>query len=141
MSEGNNPFGNPGADEGAAEPEAVAPEVVADKDARLWGMLCHLSALSVFFTGVGLWLGPLICWLVKRNDYEFVDDQGKESLNFQISMVIYNLVAAVLITCFFIGAVLMAGLFIANIVFVIIASIQANQGIRYRYPLTIRFIK
>lgn len=136
MSEANNPYQTPAADETA--PQATGEFV--DKDARQWGMLCHLSALSVFVTGVGLWLGPLICWLVKRNDSPFIDDQGKESVNFQISMFIYSLVAGVLVFCFGIGIFIALGLFVVNIVFVIIASMKANDGIRYRYPLTIRLI-
>ena len=125
MSEGNSPFEN-------ARPEGAARSEVGaiDNDARLWGMLCHLSALSVYFTGVGLWLGPLACWLVKRNESAFVDDQGKESLNFQISMLIYKLVGACLIPCFGIGFLI-----------VIALLIEANHGVYYRYPMTIRFLK
>jgi uncharacterized Tic20 family protein len=136
MSEGYDPNRNPTAE----EPISTGTGEFVDKDARLWGMLCHLSALSVFLTGVGLWLGPLICWLVKRNDSPFIDDQGKESVNFQISMFIYSLVAGVLVFCFGIGVFIALGLFVVNIVFVIIASMKANDGIRYRYPLTIRLI-
>ena len=110
------------------------------KDARTWAMLCHLTAFSGF-VGVpfGNILCPLVCWLVKREEHPFVDDHGKESLNFQISMTIYGIVAAVL--CFFcIGFVLVIALFIAEIVLVINAAVQANDGQPYSYPYTIRFI-
>src|ERR1700680_445708 len=68
-------------------------------EARTWAMLCHLSSISGFI-GVpfGHIVGPLIVWLVKKDQFPLVDDQGKESLNFQISMTIYGIVAGVL--CF-----------------------------------------
>jgi len=136
MSEGNNPYESPA----AGEPAPSGETEVVDKDARLWGMLCHLSALSMYFTAVGGIVGPLAVWLIKRNESPFVDDQGKESLNFQISMLVYHLVAAIGFLCV-IGIPAFICLTIANIVLVIMASIQANNGVYYRYPLTIRFIK
>ncbi|MEW6156964.1 MAG: DUF4870 domain-containing protein [Verrucomicrobiota bacterium] len=107
---------------------------------RTWEVLCHLSALSGYlFLPLGWILGPLIIWLIKRNENPAVDYHGKESLNFQISMLIYALIAGLLIfVC--IGGVILGALVIANIVLVIIASIKASNGEYYRYPLTIRFI-
>jgi len=106
-----------------------------------WGMLCHLTAL-VGFLGVPLGniLGPLIVWLIKKDQYSFVDSQGKESLNFQISMTIYGVIAGFL-TIILIGWALLAVLVVVNIILVIIASLRANSGRPYRYPITIRFIK
>ena len=113
---------------------------VADKQANTWGMLCHLTALSGFIIPFGHVLGPLIVWLIKKDEFPFVDDQGKESLNFQISMTIYTFVAIIL--CFaLVGFILAPALMIANIVFVILAGVKANTGEPYRYPCTIRFIK
>lgn len=114
---------------------------VLDKDARLWGMLCHLSALSALI-GIpfGNIVGPLIIWLIKKNEFSFVDDQGKESLNFQITMSIFAVVAAVLILLL-IGIPILIGLLIIDVIFTIIASIQANDGKFYRYPYSIKFIK
>ncbi len=108
---------------------------------RLWGMLCHLSALLPFF-GVpfGNVLGPLIVWLIMKNNYHFVDEQGKESLNFQISLLIYGIIAGILIIVV-VGILLLLGLFIMYVVLVVIASIKASNGEPYRYPFTIRFIK
>lgn len=113
----------------------------ADKEARLWGMFCHLSAL-VLCLGIpfGHIVGPLIIWLIKKDEIPFVNDQGKESLNFQISMTIYGFVAAIFIFLL-IGIPLLVALFVANLVLIVIATIKANQGIPYRYPCTIRFIK
>lgn len=112
-----------------------------DKDARMWGMFCHLTALSAFI-GVpfGNIIGPLIIWLIKREEFSQVEDQGKESLNFQISMTIYTLVSFFL--CFvIIGFLLLPAVLLVDLILVIIASVKANKGELYRYPFTIRFIK
>jgi uncharacterized Tic20 family protein len=109
-------------------------------EVRNWGMLCHLIALLAMPLGFGHILGPLIVWLMKRETHPFIDDQGKESLNFQISMSLYTLVAA-LTLCIVIGIVLLPAMVVLNVVFVIIASIKASSGEAYRYPLTIRLVK
>lgn len=123
------------------EPVPPQPTGMSPKDEHMWGMLCHLTAL-VAYVGVpfGHILGPLVVWLIKREQSSFVDDQGKEALNFQISITIYGLVAAVL-TLVIIGIFLGIALVIFDLVMVIIASVKANRGERYRYPLTIRFLK
>ena len=108
---------------------------------RSWNILCHASALlGVFFHFPGHLLGPFIVWLAKRDASPEIDAHGKESLNFQISMLIYNAVAAVF-CLILIGFVFLAILWVLNAVFVIIASIQASDGKFYRYPMTIRFIQ
>jgi uncharacterized Tic20 family protein len=108
---------------------------------RTWNVLCHATALAGFFVPwAGHILGPLIVWLAKRNDSPEIDEHGKESLNFQISMLIYNVIAGVLCLVL-IGFVILAILHILNLVLVIIASIQASEGKFYRYPLAIRLIK
>jgi uncharacterized protein len=108
---------------------------------RIWTVLCHASALAGFFVPwAGHILGPLIVWLIKRGDSTEIDEHGKESLNFQISMLIYNLIAGVLCLVL-IGFVILGILHILNLVLVIVASIQASEGKLYRYPITIRLIK
>ena len=108
---------------------------------RTWTVLCHATALAGFFVPwAGHILGPLIVWLAKRGDSPEIDDHGKESLNFQISMLIYSLIAGVLCLVL-IGFVLLGILHILNLVLVIIASIQAGEGKLYRYPISIRLIK
>ena len=108
---------------------------------RTWNILCHASALlGVFFHFPGHLLGPLIVWLAKRDDSPEIDAHGKESLNFQISMLIYNVIAAVFCLVL-IGFAFLAVLWVLNAVFVIVASIQASDGKFYRYPITIRFIQ
>jgi len=104
-------------------------------------VLCHASALAGFFVPwAGHILGPLIVWLVKRGDSAEIDEHGRESLNFQISMLIYNLIAGILCLVL-IGFVILGILHILNLVLVIVASIQASEGKLYRYPITIRLIK
>jgi len=107
---------------------------------RTWCVLCHAAALSgVFLHAIGHIFGPLIVWLLKRSESPEIDAHGKESLNFQLSMLIYNIIAGILIIVL-IGIPILILLYILNIVFVIIASIQASDGKLYRYPITIRFL-
>ena len=108
---------------------------------RTWCILCHASALlGLFFHFLGHIFGPLIVWILKRAEAAEIDAHGKESLNFQLSMLIYDAIAVIL--CFIlIGIPILILLWILNTVFVIVASIKASEGQLYRYPLTIRFIK
>ncbi|CAN5395585.1 DUF4870 domain-containing protein [soil metagenome] len=122
--------------------ETIPPSsAVTSSNTRTWCVLCHASALlGIFFHFLGHIFGPLIVWVLKRADAAEIDAHGKESLNFQISMLIYDAVA--LILCFvLIGIPILVLLWILNTVFVIIAAIKASDGKLYRYPLTIRFIK
>jgi uncharacterized Tic20 family protein len=109
------------------------------KDARTWGMLCHLSALAGLVTFVGFLLGPLVVWLLKRNDFPFVESQGKESLNFQITMVIAFALCIPL--CFVVvGFVLLPVVGLVDIVLTVTAAIRASDGIAYRYPFALRLV-
>src|SRR5919106_4933141 len=109
------------------------PVSIPSSDVRTWCVLCHAAALlGLFFHFPGHLLGPLIVWLAKRGDSPEIDAHGKEALNFQISMLIYNVVAAVF-CLILIGFVFLAVLWVLNAVFVIIASIRASDGKFYRY--------
>jgi uncharacterized protein len=110
------------------------------KDDRTWAMLCHLSGLAGYVVPFGNIFGPLIIWLIKRDQSWFVDDQGKEALNFQISWAIYMIVSLIAILVL-VGIVLVGIVAIGGLVLLIVAAVKANEGIAYRYPLTIRFIK
>ena len=113
----------------------------SSRDVRTWNVLCHATALAGFFVPwAGHILGPLIVWLAKRSDSPEIDENGKESLNFQISMLIYNVIAGVLCLVL-VGFIILAILHILNLVLVIVASIQTSEGKFYRYPITIRLIK
>ena len=109
------------------------------KDAKMWGMLSHLTSFAFFIFPFGNILGPLIVWLIKKDEYPFVDDQGKESLNFQISMTIYSLIAGVLVLVV-VGIALLIVVFVVDFILVIVAAIKANNGEHYRYPFTIRLV-
>lgn len=123
----------------ATPPPPPAP-VFASPTTRTWCILAHASALVGFVVPFfGHMVGPLIIWLAKRPDSPEIDAHGKESMNFQISMLIYNIVAGIL-CIILIGIPILILLHFANIIFVIIASIQAGEGRLYRYPMTIRLI-
>ena len=104
------------------------------------GMLCHLTGLSWMVSLPGI-VGPLIIWLIKKDEMPFVDDQGKESINFQITMLIGSVVLTIIAvaTCGF-GLVLAPVLVVFVIVFPIVGAIKANAGQYYRYPMTIRLV-
>lgn len=127
----------------------AAPPAGADRpssEQRSWAMACHLAALSVFVTGIGIVLGPLIVWLVKKDEMPFVNDQGKEALNFNITLCLLGVAMGlfVLIT-FGIGALLVLPLSILIgvlwLIVTIVAAIKANDGEYYRYPFALRLIK
>jgi uncharacterized Tic20 family protein len=108
--------------------------------ARSMAMLAHLiGALGGFIGPFGSILGPLILWLVKKDEHPFIDDQGKEALNFQISVAIYMLVS--LPVSIFTCGVLSGAVWLFGVVMGIIACTQANNGVWYRYPLCIRLVK
>jgi len=109
------------------------------KDERMWAMLTHISALAFFIFPLGNVLGPLIVWLIKKEEYPFVDEQGKEALNFQISMTIYGFIAALLIFVL-IGIPLLIAIFFLTFILAIIAAVKANDGTHYKYPLSMRII-
>jgi hypothetical protein len=119
-------------------------------EARLWNMLSHMIALTGLLTFVGFILGPLLVWMIQREKYPSVDQHGKESLNFQLSVLIYQigLLAAggVLgfLTCgigWWLAGILCMLLLAAHLILVIIASAQAWSGGFYRYPNILRLIQ
>lgn len=113
---------------------------VPSKEVRQWAMLCHFAAFFGLMFPFGSLLGPLILWQVKKDMDPFINDQGKEAMNFQITVAIAWVVCMVL-GFVVIGFLLMTFVVIAALVLTVIAGIKANQGIAYRYPLTWRLIK
>jgi uncharacterized Tic20 family protein len=121
--------------------EETAEAAIPSKDARKWAMFCHLSALvGVLGNGLGFLVGPLVVWLLKKEDDPFINEQGKEAVNFQITMFIALFVSGILVLVV-IGIVLLIVVGIMMIVFPIIGAIRANEGESYRYPFSIRFIQ
>lgn len=127
---------------------ASSSRTTLNPSVRTWTVLCHASAfLGFLIPALGQFVGPLIVWLWKREESPEIDAHGKESLNFQLSVFIYTALFA--IVCFILMFVLIGFLlvplialfYIANVVLVIIASLKANDGELYRYPLTLRLIK
>jgi uncharacterized Tic20 family protein len=113
---------------------------VLSETERTWAMLCHLSALAGFFFPFGGIIGPLICWLSRKDESAWVNVNGRNSLNFQLSMLLYIVLAIPL--CFIIiGIPIIMMLGTLKIICIIIASVQASKGQLFRYPLIIPFIQ
>jgi uncharacterized Tic20 family protein len=117
---------------------------------RQWGMLAHLSSLGGLIAGGLFFLGPLVVWLIKKDQMRFVDDQGKESLNFQLNVFLLGLALGFLaiplaILTFGFGMFLLFPLGLAwaalAIIMPIVAAVKANAGEAYRYPYVLRLIK
>ncbi|HOJ03114.1 MAG TPA: DUF4870 domain-containing protein [Bacteroidota bacterium] len=148
---------NDGTQEQATQDVAAQLARMREDQIHTWGMLCHLSTFASVIVPFGHIFGPLTVWLMKKDEMPLVNDQGKESMNFQISMTIYFIVlmvvfvtgmlsAAVQESVFGLGVtaglslLLMIALGITNLVLVIVASVRSYRGEAYRYPLSIRFI-
>jgi uncharacterized Tic20 family protein len=119
--------------------------MMISKDERNWAIVAHLSSfLGYFAGGLGGLIGPLIVWLIKKDDAPFVAEQAKESLNFQISLLIYA-VGLVMSIFFLIGLLFVwfavPFLAVIGLVLPIVGAVRANEGKSYRYPFTIRFIQ
>lgn len=123
------------------DPVASLPPAMSSEE-RNWGMACHLSSLAGYLLPTANIFAPLIIWMMNREKMPFVDSEGKESVNFQISITIYVLATIILMfaSCgilFFLPIIV--GVF--ALVMIIIASIQSAKGVPYRYPLCIRLVK
>ena len=120
-------------------------------DVRTMGMLCHLAALvGLLGNGIGFLLGPLVVWLIKKDDHPFIDDQGREAINFQLTVLIVGIVTGivawicamtVILLIIAIPLLLLLGvLAIVALVLTIIGGLRAKDGIAYRYPFSFRFL-
>ena len=107
---------------------------------RNWAMGCHLSSLAGFFFPFGGIIGPLVCWLSKRDESVWVYINGRNSLNFQLSMLLYMVLAVPLIFII-IGIPIIAFLATLKVICIIIASVRASKGEPFKYPLVIPFIQ
>ena len=119
----------------------ATPAAAPTENERTWGMLAHLSALAgLVLPLAGIVLGPLVVWLARRDESEFVAAHAKEALNFNIS-VLLGALACMLLMLVFIGFLLGTALFIAWLVMTLIAAIKASEGHSYRYPFSLRLVK
>ncbi len=123
--------------DGYTDGEFKADESVSDEslpqDVINMVIVTHLLGLMGF-------VGPLVVWLLKKDEHKFVNEQVKEILNYQISLMIYFL-AGFLLCAILIGAVIIPVLLVLHIIFIIIASVKASEGKAYHYPIAIRFLK
>ncbi len=109
-------------------------------DEKNWGMYCHLAGLAGLVIPFGNVVGPLIIWMIKKDEYSHVDQEGKEALNFQITVSIAAMVAMAL-SVVLIGIPLLIAVAIFALVFMIKAIMETNEGRSYRYPYNLRLIK
>lgn len=116
------------------------PAPLPSQQARQWAMFCHFAAFLGLVFPFGNLLGPLIVWQIKKDFDPFVDTQGKEALNFQITVAI-AVVACFLLMLVVIGFPLLALVSIGALVLTIIGGIKANEGQAYRYPFCLRLVK
>ena len=113
---------------------------VLSETERNWAMFCHLSAFAGFFFPFGGILGPLICWLSKRDESAWVNINGRNALNFQLSMLLY-IVLTLPLCIIIVGFPILGFLITMKIICTIIASVRASKGEIFRYPLVIPFIQ
>ena len=112
------------------------PLTTPTSDERTLGILSHILAIV---PGIGIF-GPLVIWLIKKDESQFVSENAKESLNFQITIIIGYVIGFILLAIF-IGAFILAILGILNLILVIIATIKTSENKIYRYPFNLRLIK
>ena len=113
-----------------------SPGGVASQEDRTLALLTHLSGIVLSF------IVPLVLWLINKDkpEKEFLNDQAKEALNFQITVVIAWVIAIVL-SAIAIGFLLYPVIWIGNLILCILAGVKANEGVAYRYPFALRLIK
>lgn len=109
-------------------------------DVKKYNTLLHLSALLGCFVPFANILAPLVMWVLKKEDSASVNEHGMDAINFQISLTIY-LVVATIMCLFLVGILFIPILVVLSLVFPIIAAVKASEGKKYRYPMTIPFIK
>ncbi|MBV8495474.1 MAG: DUF4870 domain-containing protein [Gammaproteobacteria bacterium] len=121
--------------------ETPAPPATPSERERTWAMLAHLSALTgLVVPMVGVVIGPLVVWLARRDDSPFVAAHALEALNFNLT-VLLAAVVCVLLMLVFVGFLLGTALFVAWLVFTLVAAIKASEGENYRYPFSLRLVR
>lgn len=129
-----------------AQPPEPPVGLSPDNSEKQFALFVHLSALIGFFIPLGNIIAPLVMWQIKKNESAFIDDQGKEAVNFNLTLLLVGLALIVLtlITfglAIFLTAPLGLVLGVVWLIFAILAGIKANEGVAYRYPYILRLIK
>jgi len=117
----------------------VSPAPALSGEDRLWGAVAHLSAFAIYFSGIGHIVGPMVIWLWKRDTNPFVAEEAKEAMNFNISVTIYAIVAAVLILLL-IGIPLLICIHFFQVICIIVGALKASDGRHFKYPLNLRLV-
>lgn len=112
---------------------------MSPSEEQKWLSLLHLSGLAGYLIPFGSVVGPLVMWLLRRDMSARVETEGKDALNFHLSMLLYYLVSIPL-AFIFVGIFTAIAIAVVEIVFTIIATVKASKGEAYRYPLAIRFV-
>jgi uncharacterized Tic20 family protein len=113
---------------------------VLSETERNWAMFCHLSAFAGFIFPFGGIIGPLICWLSRKDESTWINENGKASMNFQLSILLY-IVLALPLVIILIGIPILIVIGTLKVICIIIASIRASKGEEFKYPLSIPFIQ
>lgn len=155
-------------------------ESTINKRQKNLGAIIHISTFSKYFIPFGNFILPLILWTSNKSESDFIDHNGKQALNFQISILLYSIILGIIAIPFFIfnvwdfpgfinivehnshnidididnvfhlgrglvyagiGGLIGLGIIIFDVFCTIIATIRTNEGLYYKYPLSIRFIK
>lgn len=116
------------------EPPALPAEPAPTQDEKNLGLIMHVLSLVGFSL-----IGPLIVWLVKKDESAFINAQGRELLNFQLSFLIYT-IACIPLCFMLIGIPLLIVVGIAAFILTIIGLVKATEGKIYRFPVTIKML-
>lgn len=133
---------SPGRDPSAAgsAPAPLPGGLVPTRDERQWAMLCHVSAMLMYVTVIGGLVAPFVIWLLKREEMPFVADQGRETVNFQITILL-ALAASIPLMLVVVGFVLFWGLIAFHFIITLVAALKVTEGVAFRYPLCWRVLK
>ena len=121
------------------EPVAPPPSLEPTETEKTDAMICHLLGLAGYVIPLGGIIGPIIFWSMKKDKSVYVDQAGKEAINFHISMLIY-LVISMILTLIFIGVFLAVAVLLVEIIYSVIVALKARDGIASPYPFSMKFI-
>ena len=121
----------PDALKGSSASVALGQGTLSEKDERTFAMLAHIL-------GIVPLVGPLVIWILKKDESPFVDDQGKEAIAYQLIYVIALVVIGIFGSAVCLNWLLWPVAFVGNLILVIIAGMKANEGVAYRYPFALR---